>query len=119
MQDVWLDLAQQGVMVLAGLMLTAVSLIGSFYIRKLIRHLKQEELLGTVRRYVKWAEQAPFMGDFPGEEKFEVVFGNIMAWAKRNGIPVDEDELGIMIEAAVKEMKDAAAPLLTDSPGVE
>lgn len=107
------ELLEQIVMILAGLALTAVGSIGSFYITKLVSHLKEEELLAKVSTYVRWVEQAPAFQEFAGEERFEIVFSKIAQWCEANGIPVVEDELAILIEDAVKQMKDAAQPIYT------
>ena len=111
MDPILTEVAQQGVMVLAGLVFTALGAIGTYYINKLVGYLRQREALETVGRYVRWAEQAPAYQDFEGQEKFELVFTKAVMWMKDKGLKVDEEELAIMIEAAVQQLKDAADPL--------
>jgi len=112
-EGIWLDILQNGIMVIAGLVFSALSAIGTLYVGKLIAYLKDKQLLEVVARYVRWAEQAPAFQDFSGEEKFGIVFAKAMQWAEDNGFAVDEDELETMIENFVKEMKEAAKPLYT------
>lgn len=111
MEPIYLELLEQAVMVIAGLIFSALGALGSYYISKLVNHLREQEKLEIVSRYVRWAEQAPAFKDFPGEQKFEMVFSMAMQWLEDHGIPVDEDELAVMIENAVKLMKEAAAPM--------
>lgn len=112
MQEIWMELAKEGVMALAGLVLTGLGLFGSFYISKLMSRIKEKELLDTVARYVRWAEQAPAFKEWTGGEKFEIVFSKAIQWAHDNRIPINEDELAIMVEEAVQRMKAAMEPLI-------
>ena len=111
MSPIFLEVAEQGIMVLAGLAFTALGAIGTYYINKLVGHLRDEEALEMVGRYVRWAEQAPAYQDFDGAEKFELVFTKAVMWMRENGLKVNEEELAVMIEAAVQQLKKAAEPL--------
>ena len=111
MSPIFLEVAEQGIMVLAGLAFTALGAIGTYYINKLVGHLRDEEALEMVGRYVRWAEQAPAYQDFDGAEKFELVFTKAVMWLTKQGIDVDPEELEAMIEAAVQQLKTAAEPL--------
>jgi hypothetical protein len=113
MDGIFLDVTQQAVMVVAGLLFSALSAVGTFYMRKLIAYLREKELLQIVSRYVRWAEQAPAFQDFSGEEKFEIVLSKVIMWLDGQGLDINEDELAIMVEEAVKKMKEAALPLYT------
>lgn len=111
MQDVFLGILQDGAMIIAGLAFTALSALGTFYIKKLIGFLQEKEALQIVSRYVRWAEQAPAFQDFSGEQKFELVFSKAMQWLKDKGININEDEVAIMVEEAVQVLKSAASPI--------
>jgi len=113
MEGLWLDVVQQGIMVIAGLLFSALGALGTFYVQKLIGYLKEKQLLEAVSRYVRWAEQAPAYQDWSGGEKFDLVFASVCQWAENNGFAINEEELEVMIENFVKEMAEAAAPLYT------
>jgi hypothetical protein len=111
MDAIFSDLLEQVVMIVAGLLFSALSAFGTYYINKLIAYLKEKQALETVGRFVRWAEQAPAFQDWSGEQKFEIVFSKAMQWFSDNGIDLPEDEVAIMVEDAVKKMKEAATPL--------
>jgi len=116
MQEIVLEVASQATMALLGLVLMAVSAFGSFYIKKAIAHLEEKNLVETVRRYVRWVEQAPAFQQWTGEEKFEIVMSKALQYAEGKGLKINADEIGIMIEEAVRIMKEAASPLLPVTP---
>jgi DNA polymerase I-like protein with 3'-5' exonuclease and polymerase domains len=111
MSPILLEVAQDAIMVAAGLVFTLLGAVGTYYINKLVTALKQKEALEIVGRYVRWAEQAPAYQDLEGGQKFELVFGKVVAWLEANGISVNSEELAVMIESAVQQLREAALPI--------
>ena len=114
MSELWLTIAREVIMALLGIGLLALSTIGGFYIKRLMTHLEEKELIDAVRRYVRWVEQSPGFKDWTGEEKFAMVMNTAYQWLEDRGLTVDQDEVAAMIEEAVLLMKEAAAPILSD-----
>lgn len=94
-----------------GIVVTGVTTMGGFYISKLSKKLKMDSLEKEIFRFVRWAEQAPRFALSDGQAKLYTVLENARLYAKENNISITDERLDIMVEAAVKVMKEAENPI--------
>lgn len=90
--------------------------------RYLIPWLKERISIGNLETAINWASRMVLyaqqvLTDSTGEEKKEIVIGSLRNLFKNKGINISEDELNVLIEAAVKEMKMQTQSTKNESEG--
>ena len=105
MESTWLQLAQQAVTSIAGVIITGLGVIVGIYMKKANTSLQRKNLVDMITRYVKWAEQSPTFKKYSGEEKYVAVEDKARQWCMTNNVSLTDDELMIYIESSVKNMK--------------
>ena len=105
MEDLWIGVLQQLVTTVSGVAFIGLSTISGIYVKKLITTLQRKNLKIEIDSFVKAAEQSPSFKDYSGEQKYEVVRARAITWGKDNNVTLTDDELMVLIESSVKEMK--------------
>ena len=105
MTSILVQVLQSAITTLAGAAFIGLAGIIGIYFNKLTGHIKRKELISTIENYVLWAEQKPSFKTKTNEEKYMLVFEKGMSAAIDIGISVSEGEMDIMVESAVKKMK--------------
>lgn len=101
---------------LVGTLLAALALARQWLTAKLapskLALLSQVAQVG-VQAAEQWAQTN---GIDTGEEKFDFVASNIMAAAKQVGLKLTDDQVSMLIEAAVREYNNLVKPAVPDFP---
>ena len=111
METIWLGVLQQLITTLSGVAFIGLSTIAGIYVKKLTTSLQRKNLEKEISQYVHAAEQSPSFKGYSGEQKYDVVLARAKTWAKDNSVLLTDDELMILIESSVKDMK-LAGPIL-------
>ena len=107
MTSIIVQVLQSAITTLAGAAFVGLAGIVGLYFNKIINNLKRKELIAEVERYVLWAEQKPVFKEKTNEEKYMLVFERGMNFATENKISIGEGEMDIIVESAVKKMKQS------------
>lgn len=91
-----------------GILITALIAWVSFRVQEWLKVDKNRKQLQSVEDYAYLAIQAIEIAfnDLDGEEKFKQAKNRLYHWADKKNIPMDETELEVLIESAVKRLKD-------------
>jgi len=119
MESTWIQLLQQLVTTLAGAAFVGLSTLAGFYVKRLTEKVQRKTLMEEISRYVKWAEQSPSFIKYTGKQKYMAVAEKAKLWGKQNDISLTDDELMILIESSVKDMKLGESILLMKSEELE
>ncbi len=107
MESILLGATSQIVTIITGAVFTGLGTLCAFYVNRLINRLKRRDLVEEVSRYVRWVEQSPSYENYSNEDKFNIVFSRARMHATQYGIPMDDEKITIIVESAVKQMKEA------------
>lgn len=115
MDTIWLGVLQQLITTLSGVAFIGLSTIAGIYVKKLTTNLQRKSLKLEIDSFVRAAEQSPSFKEYTGEQKYEVVKARAITWSKDNSVNLTEDELMVLIESSVKDMK-LGEPILRVAP---
>jgi len=115
MDTIWIDVLQQLITTISGVAFIGLSTIAGIYVKKLTTSLQRKNLKLEIDSFVKAAEQSPSFKDYTGEQKYEVVKARAITWSKDNDVTLSEDELMVLIESSVKDMR-LSEPILKAMP---
>ncbi len=104
MEHFWSGIVRDLVTTVAGATFVGISTMLGFYIKRLTDNLKYQSLLNEIDKSVRWAEQYPPFRDYEGEQKFAVVFARVTRIARESGVSITDEELLVLVEAAVQVM---------------
>jgi len=105
MTPILVEVLKEAIVTLAGAAFVGLAGIIGFHFSKLTSRIKRKDLIEEVELYVLWAEQKDCFQDKTNEEKYNAVFEKGMNWASDNGVNVGVSEMDIIVESAVKRMK--------------
>ncbi len=100
------ELITQLITIVSGIIFTAISTLGAFYMKRLSDKAKLKTLKDEVNRYVSWALQASSFKLLTAQEKNESVFMKAKEFAEDNDIKVSDSELALMVERAVQSLSE-------------
>lgn len=88
----------------------AIMIISALVARYLIPWLKTRVDMDKVKQVSDWSKEAvhaaqQLMNDKTGEERKQFVLNSVQAFMLEKGIEITDEQLEILIEAAVKQMK--------------
>lgn len=105
MNSTFSELLTQVITIVAGLLLTGVSTLGAFYIKRFSDNMKRKTLLDEINRYVGWVNDVPSFKLMSVEEKRETILEKISNFARENDISLPDSEIALMVERAVESRK--------------
>ena len=104
METFWSGILRDIITTVVGAAFVGISTMLGFYIKRITDNLKYQSLVNYVDKSVRWAEQYPAFKDYEGEQKFNIVFARSQRYARDNGVSISDEELLMLVEAAVQVM---------------
>lgn len=89
---------------IVGIVVTAIGILGSFYMKRFQSKLDTKELNDEINRYVRWAETSKTFKLLPSEEQSATLLDEMKNFAATRGIMVSDVKLVMLIENARKSL---------------
>lgn len=104
MDGSWINILITVISALAGILVTAIGVIGGLYVKKLEHRLKMKSLADEINRYVERSENSNIFTMMSKDEKIDVLMEQIKLFAYENNITITDAQLSILIENSMKPL---------------
>lgn len=104
METDWGSIIIQVVIAVVGIVVSLITVVGGYWIKKVTHDMKIKAIRDEVNRYVQWAEQAPSFKLMGPDDQRLAVLDSVKAFVRENGYEISDTDLIFMIEKSIQSL---------------